>query len=300
MLTRWRPWALVGALAVGLVAPGISADSKKDAKKKVVPAVKVDASLDHIDVFEGIEKGVLEVKMIPKDAMGGNMLIENKGDKPLNVDFPAAFVGKQVLKQFGGGQGGGGFGGGQGGGGLGGGGQGGGQAQGGGLGGGGGGLGGGGGGFGGGGQQGGGGGFFSVPNDRIIRVAYRSVCLEHGKADPNPGMTYRITKLEEFNDDPVLEETLKMVASGRLDPQAGQAATWHITDKMSWEQLANKSIPHIGRPSTPYFSQETLARAQNIHVAAVARAKEREQGVEKSSVASAKSSRGTSATVKRD
>ena len=40
---------------------------------------------------------------------------------------------------------------------------------------------------------------------------------------------------------------------------------------MSWEQLAAKSIPHIGQPSTPYFSAETLARARNIHTAAVAR-----------------------------
>jgi hypothetical protein len=298
MFSRWRPWALVGALAVSLVAPGISADSKKETKKNPIPPQKVDESLDHIDVFEGIEKGVLDVKMIPKDAMGGNMLIENKGDKPLNVDFPAAFIGKQVLKQFGGG--GGGFGGGgQQGGGGGFGGGGGGQAQGGGLGGGGGqgGLGGGGGGFGGQGGGGGGGGFFSVPADKVVRVTYRSVCLEHGKPEPNSRMAYRIGKVEEFSDNPVLEETLKMVASGQLDPQAGQAATWHLTDKMSWEQLAAKSIPHIGRPATPYFTPETLARAQNIHVAAVARAKERD---EKSAVAATKSGRSTSATVKRD
>lgn len=298
MFSRWSPWLLVGALTVSFVAPGMSADPKKETKKKVGPAVKVDASLEHIDVFAGIEQGILDVKMIPNDAMGGNMLIENKGDKPLNVDFPAAFIGKQVLKQFGGG--GGGFGGGGQQGGFGGqqGGQGGGQQQ---QGGGFGGQQGGGGGFGGGGQQGGGGGggFFSVPADRIVRVAYRSVCLEHGKPEPTSRTTYRIGKVEEFSDDPILEETLKMVASGQLDPQAGQAATWHITNKMSWQELAAKSIPHVGRPATPYFSAETLARAQNIHTTAVARAKEL-YASDNSSVASAKNSRGTSSTVKRD
>lgn len=299
MFSHWRPWALVGALAVSLVTPGISADSNNDAKnketkRKVIPAQKVDESLDHIDVFEGIEKGLLDVKMIPKDAMGGNMLIENKGDKPLNVDFPAAFIGKHVLKQFGQ-QGGGGGGGGFGGGGQQGGQQGGGQAQGGGAGGG---QQGGGGGFGGGrGQQGGGGGggFFSVPADKVIRVTYRSVCLEHGKPEPSSGMTYRIGKVEEISSDPVLMETLKMVSNGQLDPQAVQAATWHLTDKMSWDQLAAKSIPHIGRSATPYFSAETLSRAQNIHVAAVSRAAERD---EKS--VTAKTSGNTSKTVKRD
>lgn len=110
-------------------------------------------------------------------------------------------------------------------------------------------------------------------------------------------MTYQITKLEQFNDDPILAETLKMVASGQLDPQAGQAATWHITDKMSWEQLAAKSVPHIGRAPTSYFSAETMARAQNIHFTAIARAKEQ---AEKSAIATTKNGRNTSATVKRD
>lgn len=291
MMRQWCSWMLVGGLMVGLVAPGISADSKKE-KKKVSPAVKLDSSAEHIDVFEGIEKGVLEVKMIPKDSLGGNMLIENKGDKPLNVDFPAAFVGRQVLKQFGGQQGGG-FGGGQQGG-LGGGQGGGGQAQGGGLGGG---QQGGGGGFGGGGQQGGGGGFFSIPPDRIIRVAYRSVCLEHGKTEPSPRMNYTIGKVQDFRNDPVLEEVLKMVASGQLDEQSAQAATWHVTDKMSWEQLAAKSTPHIGRPATPYFTPQQIARAQSIFSTAVARVNENK---EVAKTAAAKSDRTRSTTIKRD
>lgn len=294
MFFRWQPWALVGVLALSLVAPGISADSKKE-KKKIIPAIKVDASAEHIDVFEGIEKGILEVRMIPKDSLGGNLLIENKGDKPLNVDLPAAFVGKQVLKQFGGQQ----QGGGQQGGGLGGGqqGGGGGQAQGGGAGGQ---QGGGGGGFGGGGQQGGGGGggFFSVPPDRIVRVAYRSVCLEHGKTEPAPRMNYTITKLSEFNNDPVLEEVLKMVSNGQLDSQSAQAATWHITDKMSWEQLAAKSTPHIGRPATLYFTSQQLSQAQQIFSTAVAQVNNQEK--QPKSTKTAEKERSSAATVKRD
>ena len=113
-------------------------------------------------------------------------------------------------------------------------------------------------------------------------------------------MTYRIGKVEEFNDDPVLAETLSMVSNGQLDPQAGQAATWHLTDKMSWEQLAAKSIPHIGRPASPYFSAETLARARNIHFAAVARVNERDEISSKTATTAAKTSRGTASTVKRD
>ncbi len=298
MFCRWRPWALVGVLALTFVAPGLSADAKKP--KKVVPAVKFDASAEQMDVFEGIERGILEVKMVPKDALGGKLFIENKGDKPLNVEFPAAFIGKQVLRQggFGGGNRGGG---GLGGGGLGGGGQGGGgnQQQGGGLGGGGQGGGGlGGGGLGGGGQ---GGGFFSVPPDRIVRVAYRSVCLEHGKPDPSPGMTYQIAKVEEFSEDPILKELLTQVANGQLEAQSAQAAAWHLTDKMSWEQLAAKSIPHLGgRAPSPYFSPEQLHRAQQIFSTAVVRVNEQTEDA-KTATSSTRISRvKDAATVKKD
>ena len=112
-------------------------------------------------------------------------------------------------------------------------------------------------------------------------------------------MTYQIMKVEQFRNDPVLEEVLKMVASGQLDSQSAQAAAWHVTDKMSWEQLAAKSTPHIARPSTLYFTAEQIAHAQSIFSTAVARAKENEDQPN-SATASAKSGRTTSTSVKRD
>ena len=110
-------------------------------------------------------------------------------------------------------------------------------------------------------------------------------------------MNYTIAKVQDFRDNPVLEEVLKMVASGQLDEQSAQAATWHVTDKMSWEQLAAKSIPHIGRPATPYFTPQQIARAQSIFSTAVAHVNERN---EIAKTAAAKSDRTRSTTVKRD
>ena len=107
-------------------------------------------------------------------------------------------------------------------------------------------------------------------------------------------MNYTITKLSDFNKDPVLEEILKMVSNGQLDSQSAQAATWHITDKMSWEQLAAKSTPHIGRPATLYFTSENISRAQQIFSTAVARVNENE----KQSKSTNKAASAT--TVKRD
>jgi hypothetical protein len=307
MVARWHLWALVGALAISAGLTAAAADSSRESKK-VVSALKPDDSLEHLDVFAGIERGVLDVRLVPQDEFGGNLLIENKGDKPLNVDLPPAFIGKQVLKQAPGqqpqqqpngfgqlsglaGQTGGGS-----------------QVIGGGAGSGTGNNGVGNNGVGnngfgnnaGAGPGGGNGaGFFSVPTDKIVRVPYRSVCLEHGKPAPSSRMTYRLGKVEEFQDDPVLVETLKIVADGEHDKQAGQAAAWHVASKLSWKQLREKSIQHIGHPATRYFTKETLVRAQTIHETALARAEERDaKSVKAADAATEASSPGV--VVKRD
>lgn len=298
MFVRWQLVAMVGTIAVCLTLPAFSADSQKEAKK-VIAALKANDALEHIDVFAGIEQGILDVKLIPNDALGGNILIENKGPKPLNVDFPEAFIGKQVLKQFPAQQPNNGNGNGlsnlanltgQAGGGS--------QVQGGGIGQ----------GFSNGGPNGGnpgaagpgnanGNGFFSVPTDKIIRVAYRSVCLEHGKPTPSPRMTYRLGKVEEFSDDPVLTETLKIVASGEHDPQAGQAAAWHVANNMSWKQLREKSNQHIGRPATRHFTKEALALAQKIHETAVTRVKEQNAKTESAATSVAIKSKSAATAI---
>jgi hypothetical protein len=236
-----------------------------------------------VGLFEGMEDGRLEVTVIAKDANGGNLLIENKTDKPLTVAMPEAVVGVHVLKQFAGGGGGmmgGGGMGGMGGGGLGGGGQSGGGQQafgGGGLGGGGGGFGGGGGGFGGGGGMmgGGGGGFFSIPAEKVVRLPYKSVCLEHGLPEPHPRSQYRLVKVEDFSDDPALGQLLRRLGDPRVDHQALQAAAWHLTDKMSWEELAAKGYRRVGGLGwQSYFHPVQLRQAQQLVAVSQAEARE--------------------------
>lgn len=229
-----------------------------------------DPTAEKVELFAAMEEKTLEVKVIPKDEFGGNILIENKTDKPLTVQMPESFVGVPVLKQFGGGQtglGGGGAGGfgGQGG-------QGG-QNQ---SFGGGGGLGGGG-GFGGGGLGGlgGGGGFFSVPPEKTVRITYNSVCLNHGLAEPRPSKEYRLVPTEEYTQDVRLQQLVNMVATGRLNRQAAQAAAWHLTDDMSWQELAAKSVRRLGGAgSTPYFNRYELTGAMSIMAQADALARE--------------------------
>lgn len=242
---------------------------------------------DHevVDMFSAMEAGDIEVRLIPKDAEQANVLVTNKSEKPLSIKMPPAFAGVPVLAQAGGapGGGGGGFGGGGfggggnfgGGGGLGGGG---GQGFGGGFGGGGGGFGGGGGGFGGGGLGGGGGGgLFNIAPGKVGKVEVNIVCLEHGKIDPSPKMDYTITPINSFTDDQRVIELCKLMGSTDMPQRVAQAAAWHMTDDLSWQELAAKDRVRLSNGYVEkYFNARDLYFANQAFAAAEQLAKQYE------------------------
>jgi hypothetical protein len=239
---NWILAALVAAIPAVVLAA-----SPASAPKKEPPAKSVD-------LFIGMDSGEVEAVLIPKDSTGGTIMIKNKTDKPLSVKIPAAFAGVPILAQIG-------MGGGMGGGGMGGGGMG-------GMGGGGGmqGMGGGmmgGGGMGGGGMGGGGmGGMFNIAPDKVQKVKIAAVCLDHGKADPNPRVPYKPVPIDSYAKDPAVAELLVLMCQGKIDQHSAQAAAWHIQNGLSWEELANKvGIKHIDGRKEPYFVGAHLERA---------------------------------------
>ncbi|MBX7073116.1 MAG: hypothetical protein K1X71_08200 [Pirellulales bacterium] len=240
--------ALVAILPLGLVARERSA--KRGAKNQPVG--------EQVEMFAAMKSGQLDVKFIPRDSRQAQVLIENKTDKPLSVKLPETFAATPVLAQIGGGVGRGGTsattGGGA-------------QSAGGGMGMGGMGMGGM--GMGGGGMGGmGGGGFFNVPAEKVGKIKVECVCLEHGKSEPRAAIPYEIKPFNEFSSDKRVAQVLRLLAAGKSSQRVAQAATWHLTDNMSWAELANKQIEHIGAPNEPYFSAaEIQAAMQMVSVA---------------------------------
>ena len=236
----------------GKVVKPVTVESKKPVKKS--SSRKAEAKT--VEMFQAMDQNLLTVDYIGKDAKEANLIFKNKGDEPLNVILPATFGAVPVLAQGmgmgmggmgGGGMGGmgGGAGGGMGGGGMGG--MGGGLGLGGGMGGGGmGGMGGGGmGGMGGGGMGGMGGGgmmggMMRIETDNPRKMTVATICLNHGKADPNPRMKYKVVRLAEVNDSPVIEEFCKALAAGRVNQNTAQAAAWHVANGLTWEELIHK------------------------------------------------------------
>ncbi len=215
------------------------------------------------ELFDAMKNELVEVKFIPLGTDNANVLVKNKTKLPLQVRLPEAFAGVPILGQgFGGGGGGlGGGGQGGGGGGLGGGGGGGGGGQ--ALGGGGGG-----GGFGGGqggGGGGGGGGFFRIAPDRMKKISVATVCLEHGKPNPNPRMTYTIVPLDHVTSDASVHRLCIALGNGRLSQNVAQAAAWNLMDGLAWQTLANKHrVESKYTGNVTWFTENELMQAKKL------------------------------------
>ncbi len=256
----------VVCLSVCLVAASVAA------AKQPIKKLKHDPKVPPVDLFDAIEAGTVETSVIARDSHEATVFVTNKSNAPVTVQMPKAVVAVQVLKQqfFGQMNRGGNNGPGMAGGNMMGGAQSMGMGQ---------------NNFGMNGPGGGmnnfqgngfnnmgvgnlgapGGGFFTVPPQKTAQVPMRGVCLNHGKPDPRPRMTYKLVKLEEYTSDPALQETLKLFAAGGTDLQTAQAAVWHLTDKMSWDELRGKEIEQPGGlPSLPYFSSSQIDDAEKL------------------------------------
>ncbi|MDP7206381.1 MAG: hypothetical protein QGH11_12475, partial [Pirellulaceae bacterium] len=124
----------------------------------------------------------------------------------------------------------------------------------------------GGGGMGGGGMGGGGGGgFFNVEPNKVRRIKVNTVCLEHGKKEPNPRLKYTIVPIEWITKKQEVAEICKMLGSGKLDQGAAQAAAWHYSDNMSWQELGQKvGKIHLNGFSEPYFQRQQVMLGMQI------------------------------------
>ncbi|MBS0262027.1 MAG: hypothetical protein JSS02_08715 [Planctomycetes bacterium] len=274
----------VVALILGtMLGTALEAGSKTTAR-----AARADGpSTPPVELFEALERGLIETNVIARNAHAANVFVTNKTKQGIAVQFPVAVVAVPVLKQrFGqtGANGGlmnpGGNAGGNGGGmsqSIGGGMQ---------LGGGGGAGNAPGGGFNNGfnGMNNNGQGIFSIPSEGSVKIPLATVCLSHGKPDPRARIKYQLVKLEDYSDDPVLHETLKLFAAGVVDTETAQAAAWHLTDHLSWEELRMKQIEPFSFEPVYYFSEGKVDAALQLVRQAQANARPSRRAAETASL----------------
>ena len=277
---RWLPRLAAWAAAVLVPAASMAAERPKGEPK---PQAEV------VELFSGIERGQIEVQLIPRDSTQCNLLVTNKTDKPLSVRLPAVFAAVPVLAQF----------------------QfpqpqapnrfpapgqapqvadpnapqrlgavpdwtrdpfrqqqpGGRQRQ--------------PGGFPpfGGGPMAGQGPLFNIAPERVGKVKLPAVCLDHGKPNPLPQSKYKyeVKPLESVTDKQGVAEVCVMLSRGEVNQQIAQLAAWNLNNDLSWEKLAKTRQKGGIFGSTPTYSKAELQAAKKTAEKAVKLAQERKQ-----------------------
>ena len=116
------------------------------------------------------------------------------------------------------------------------------------------------------------GGFMNVAPDRVGKIKVATVCLEHGKEDPNPRVPYEMRPIASFTDNAELIEVCGMLGRGEIDQVSAQAAAWHLSDGLTWQELAEKvKVRHLNGSVELYFSPAHIQQAVKIVQVAVQR-----------------------------
>lgn len=198
--------------------------------------------VETVDLFKGIQDGKLEAKVIFKNRKAGTVSVENKTNKPLSVIMPKVAGATPVLAQMGGGADEGGL-----------------QSM----------------------MEnmdgggGGGGGQFMIPAEKVIRKDFQSVCLDHGKKDPNPKAEYTLKPIEEVTDRPAVIELGKMLGKvSKADLEIIQLATWMLNNDLTPADLSKETWKTANGRVMPANSPAQLQAAFNLAQLATQKAQE--------------------------
>jgi len=116
---------------------------------------------------------------------------------------------------------------------------------------------------------------FNVGPGEATRIRLPAVCLEHGKDEPSPRVYYKLAPIQKTAKDPAVGELIAMLAQNEVNQRAAQAAVWHVTDRMTWQQLARKKAKHLDGSVSPYFTRPQLRDAVKAVKVARHRAQQR-------------------------
>ena len=211
-----------------------------------IGVLQVSAKENGIELFQAIDQGDVTVQFIALNSKQANVLIKNESDAPLQLRMPKAIAAAPVLGQFGQNQNQNPAGGGANqtiGGGIG-------MGHGRGLGNG----------------QGLGMGMMHIAPGKVRKLKARTVCLEHGKPDPQPRVAYRMIPLETFTEDPIITQVCQQLGAGQIQQTVAQAIVWHQANALTWTKLANLDrMQSTYRGNIKFFRPEDLTTAKAFY-----------------------------------
>ena len=109
------------------------------------------------------------------------------------------------------------------------------------------------------------GGMMRIPAERVRKLKATTVCLEHGKPEPNARLKYQIIPIEQFTKDKRVAELCEQLGRGEIEQNTAQAIAWHLANKKTWVQLAKINrlqSRYLG--NIPFFTSTEIQNAQSI------------------------------------
>lgn len=106
------------------------------------------------------------------------------------------------------------------------------------------------------------GGMFNIPAGRAIKIKAETVCLEYGKPNPDVRMKYELKSLADVCDKPELAAVLTSLGKDQLSQRAAQAAAWHLTNDLSWDELSKLVHRKVGSTVEMQFKSSEIAAAK--------------------------------------
>jgi len=107
--------------------------------------------------------------------------------------------------------------------------------------------------------------FWLIPPGKIFRQQLPVFCLEFGRPDPSRHVPYRLCKLEEVNQRPIVRDLLKRFGRGDVDQRVAQLAAWQVANDVPWQALAKVQVTGaMARRGKRFFPKEFLVAKQLI------------------------------------
>ncbi len=97
-----------------------------------------------------------------------------------------------------------------------------------------------------------------------MKFKVATVCLEHGKHEPNINVPYELRSIESYTADARVQELCKLMGEGTISQRSAQAAAWHFANHMSWEELTDKKTHHLLGGDEVYFTKDDIRTAMQI------------------------------------
>jgi len=104
---------------------------------------------------------------------------------------------------------------------------------------------------------------------RGCQLRLRAVCLDFPKSPPGPRIPYEIKPLTEVTRKSGVYELCAMLGRSDVRQPAVQAAAWHLTNNMSWEELARKTVKPPFGPAVRIFTRADVEEARRLAESAV-------------------------------